>query len=318
MLPEIESATLEQWREIEARAHRDLTPVYLPGALTGFLTEKWTPEFLASLYPDIKVTVAIKLPQEGVPYTAPGEAHYRTMQMREFLEMLAQGAPCYLSQSPLQHFPGLVRQLRPSALHLSSIKAVNLWVGGATRSGLHFDYGDNMFAQVHGRKRIFLIAPKFSRFVYQFPDVPSKSRVDPENPDLKRFPRFAKCEVMQCQLEAGDLLFIPRGWWHFVAADDISVSVNCWHGSSLTRFEFAKLYLSGGPNVVFFWVRDFVWYGLLRRAYKRRLFSPASLGVEAYDRLIRFWTRKDPERRKAVVNRSNVLENRAQPVPRKG
>ena len=295
---ELKSATLEQWREVEAEAHQHATPVVLPGALPGFLSERWTPEFLGAVYPDIKVTVALKLPQEDVPYTAPAESHYRSVQMREFLRMLANGEPVYLSQAPLQGFPGLVRQLRPSALNLRSIKAVNLWIGGVTRSGLHFDFRDNMFAQVYGRKRVFLIAPKFARFLYQFPDVPSKSRVDPENLDLKRFPKFAKCEVLRCQLEAGDLLFIPRGWWHFVAADDISVSVNCWHGNRLTWVEFMKVYSAGGPNVAFCWVRDFVWYGLLGRTYKRRLFSPAALGVEAFDRMSLLLAHKDPGRRK--------------------
>jgi hypothetical protein len=298
---QIESVTLDQWREIGARAHEQATPVILPGAARKFLGESWTPEFFASLYPDIKVNVAIKLPDGGVPFTDLAESHYRKMELREFFEMLASGAPCYLSQVPLHTFPGLVKQLRPSALNLSSVKAVNLWIGGATRSGLHFDFGDNMFAQMYGRKRVYLIAPKFSRFLYQFPDVPSKSRVDPEHPDLQRFPKFANCEVIQCKLEAGDLLFIPRGWWHFLAAEDTSVSVNCWHGNSLTWFDFTKLYLAGGPKVVFFCVRDFIWYGLLRRTYRRRLFSPASFGMEIYERLSSLLNHKDPAQPKAVA-----------------
>jgi lysine-specific demethylase 8 len=301
MSPEIQSVTLEQWQEIGARAHKELTPVLLPGLGREFLGESWTPEFFAALYPDIKVTPAITLPKGGVPFTSLAQPHYREMEMREFLEILATGTPCYLSQAALHRFPGLLRHLRPSALKLSSVKAVNLWIGGTTRSGLHFDFGDNMFAQIYGRKRVVLIAPKFTRFLYQFPDVPSKSRVDPENPDLKRFPKFAKCEVIRCQLEPGDLLFIPRGWWHFVAADGISISVNCWHGSSLTWLDFTRLYLAGGPNVAYRCVRDFVWYGLLGRKYERRLFSPLSFGVEVYDRLRSFLTGRDSGSRKMVV-----------------
>jgi len=302
----IESATIERWREIEARVHEQSIPVCLPGLLPQFLSETWNPDFFASLYPDIKVTVAIKIPQGGVPFTEFGEPHYREMEMREFLDLLATGSACYLSQAPLHWFPGLIRQIRPSGFNLSSVKAVNVWIGGATRSGLHFDYGDNMFGQIYGRKRVYLIAPRFSRFLYQFPDVPSKSRIDPEHPDLARFPKFANCEVTQCNLEPGDLLFIPRGWWHFVAADDVSVSVNCWHGNSLTWFDFTKLYLAGGPKVVLYGVRDFVWYGMLGRKYMRRLFSPPSVGMEAYDRLKSFMTRKDSGRLKQAAQRSQI------------
>jgi hypothetical protein len=299
---EIESATLEQWRQTEAQTHQHLSPVILRGALPELVSATWTPDFFASMYPDIKVIVALRLPQEDVPFAVPAESHYRKMEMREFLEMLASGASCYLSQFPIQRFPGLLRHLRPSALSLGSVNAVNLWIGGATRSGLHFDSDDNMFAQVYGRKRIFLVAPRFTRFLYQFPDVPSKSRVDPENPDLKRFPRFANCEVIKCQLEAGDLAFIPKGWWHFVATDDISVSLNCWYGNSLTWVDFAKRYLAGGPGVAFCCVRDFVQYGLLRRKYQRRLFSPDSLGVQIYDELRKLLRLKDRSHNKVVVN----------------
>jgi Cupin-like domain len=295
------SATLEEWGAMQERAHRDSFPVVLRGAFGGLVTERWTPEFFGSVYPDIPVAAAVDLPAEGVPYTASGASHMRSMEMREFIEILGSGTPCYLSQFPLQRIPGLVRQLRPSALHLDSIKAINLWIGAATKSGLHFDFADNLFAQVYGKKRFTLISPRYSRYVYQFPDVPSKSRVDPENPDPKRFPDFEKCEVIRCALEPDDLLFIPKGWWHFVAADDISVSVNCWHGGSLSSFQLARLYLAGGLEVPICWLRDFVWYGLLGHKYTRRLFSPASLGVEAYDRLGIRLTGKDPGRRKITA-----------------
>ena len=284
----IESMTVEQWKERQERGPQT-TPVVLRGALSRLLTESWTPECFAALYPDVEVTVAVNLPQEGSPYSHLGEMHYRKMEMRQFLDVLASGASCYLSQAPLQRFPGLLRHVHPSALSLKSIKAVNLWMGGPTRSGLHFDFGDNMFGQVYGSKQFILIAPKHSRFLYQYPDVPSKSRLDPEKPDLTLFPKFANCPIMRCDLAAGDLLFIPKGWWHFVKAEDVSISVNCWHGTSLTWVDFLRLYLSGGPKVVFCWVRDFVWHGLLKRPYKRRLFSPESIGLGAYLRIKRRW-----------------------------
>lgn len=311
MSVEIQSSTLEQWQEMGARAHAESTPVFLPGLARHFLSEGWSPAYFASLYPDIKVVAAVKLPEGGVPFKAPSDLHYREMEMREFLDLLASGASCYLSQVPLHKFPGLLNQVRPSALGLSSIKAVNVWIGSATRSGLHFDYGDNMFAQLYGRKRVFLIDPKFSRFLYQFPDVPSKSRLDPEHPDLERFPRFANCEVIQCRLGPGDLLFIPRGWWHFVAAEDISVSVNCWHGNSLTWLDFARLYLAGGPQVVLCCVRDFVRYGLLGRKYQRRLFSPPALGVEAYEHLRSLLTRKNTVQPQRTAKEAEMATGRA-------
>lgn len=39
-------------------------------------------------------------------------------------------------------------------------------------------------------------------------------------------------EVEKCPgvvvLEPGDVLFVPRGWWHFVESLELSISVNVW------------------------------------------------------------------------------------------
>jgi hypothetical protein len=284
---EITSSTVDQWREAESERHLHPSPVLLPNALSVLVGEVWNPQFFASMYPDIKVRVAVKLPQKEVPYELSAKSHYKDMEMREFLEMLGSAASCYLSQFPVQRFPGLLRQLRLSAFNLNSVNAVNLWIGGATRSGLHFDGADNLFAQIHGHKRVFLINPKFSRHLYQFPDSPTKSKVDPEKPDLQRFPAFDKCDVIHCELNAGDLLFIPKGWWHFVSADDISISLNCWYGKELSFLALSRLYSAAGPAMAFCCVRDFVQYGLLGRKYQRRLFSPDCVGVQLYQAMNR-------------------------------
>ena len=43
-----------------------------------------------------------------------------------------------------------------------------------------------------------------------------------------RFPRFAEAQALAVTLEPGDVLFIPKHWWHFVEAMDTSLSVNVW------------------------------------------------------------------------------------------
>jgi len=50
------------------------------------------------------------------------------------------------------------------------------------------------------------------------------SLVDPEKPDLERFPGFARATVREVVLSPGEMLFIPVGWWHHVRA--LSLSIN--------------------------------------------------------------------------------------------
>ena len=61
-------------------------------------------------------------------------------------------------------------------------------MGSNTRSGLHYDYVDNFFVQVHGRKDVVLAAPEEARNLHVFSDCHTKSRVAPKHPDLAKFP----------------------------------------------------------------------------------------------------------------------------------
>ena len=51
--------------------------------------------------------------------------------------------------------------------------------------------------------------------------------------DIKRFPNFSQTQPRIVELERGDVLFVPRHWWHFVEnigcyGTDINISVNSW------------------------------------------------------------------------------------------
>jgi ribosomal protein L16 Arg81 hydroxylase len=49
--------------------------------------------------------------------------------------------------------------------------------------------------------------------------------VDPEAPDLQRFPWWPDVLVRDEVIEPGELLVLPVGWWHHVRALDVSVSL---------------------------------------------------------------------------------------------
>lgn len=53
-------------------------------------------------------------------------------------------------------------------------------------------------------------------------------QVEVENPDLERFPQFAKAPYQECVLQPGDVLFIPVRHWHYVRSLELSFSVSFW------------------------------------------------------------------------------------------
>lgn len=53
-------------------------------------------------------------------------------------------------------------------------------------------------------------------------------QVDVNAPDPDSFPLFMRVPYSECTLNEGDILYIPRRWWHFVRAETPSISVNYW------------------------------------------------------------------------------------------
>src|SRR5262249_42658284 len=57
---------------------------------------------------------------------------------------------------------------------------------------------------------------------------------DVEQPDLERFPLFAKAVPIRLVLEPGEMLFVPSHWWHTVRmlSPSITLSANVLNASN--------------------------------------------------------------------------------------
>lgn len=115
-----------------------------------------------------------------------------------------------------------------------------VWIGNATRIATHFDQSANLAAVVAGRRRFVLFPPEQVANLYIGPldNTPAGqpiSMVDPDAPDLERYPRFAEAltHARVAVLEPGDAIFMPSLWWHSVRAyGGLNVLVNYWWGQA--------------------------------------------------------------------------------------
>ncbi|CAL2044942.1 unnamed protein product [Caenorhabditis brenneri] len=107
---------------------------------------------------------------------------------------------------------------------------MNMWIGPSdTVSPLHTDPRKNMFVQIHGTKLFRMVSPDDSESVYPFDGIISNtSQIDVEHPDMESFPDFSKVRVFDAIVNAGDALFIPEKWWHFVRSTTPSISISFW------------------------------------------------------------------------------------------
>ncbi|WP_223751047.1 cupin-like domain-containing protein [Myxococcus sp. XM-1-1-1] len=209
-------------------------PVHLQGFMRDWpLMEHWRPASLARRYGHVDVEVMAGR-EARVDHDLDPDACRAVMRFEEFLRRLEEGGPSndlYLTARNFalerEELRGLLDDVRyPSGLLRASDRpgAVKLWVGPAgTLTQLHHDLGTVLFGQVHGRKRFRLIPSFHTHHVYSHLEV--WSQVDAEHPDLTRFPLYREADVLEVVVEPGDMLLIPAGWWHWVHALDVSVSV---------------------------------------------------------------------------------------------
>jgi len=156
-----------------------------------------------------------------------------------------EGAPYVAIQMlPLDsHLPEFVRQNALALLPAGIMP--RLWVGGPIRTQTHHDPDHNLACVIAGRRRFLLFPPEQVGNLYVGPlhTPPPLSLVDPEAPDLARFPKFrdAIAAAQVADLEPGDALFMPRYWWHHVTSlAPYNAMVNYWWGEAAQGLERAS------------------------------------------------------------------------------
>ena len=99
---------------------------------------------------------------------------------------------------------------------------------------MHWDPYNNFFVQLYGRKTVYLAHP-FEGGLHVDMDEASPtfrhSTVDPRHPDLPRHADFPEALALATRLEAGDLLYIPTNWHHFIHAEALPLAQDATQAS---------------------------------------------------------------------------------------
>jgi hypothetical protein len=171
---------------------------------------------------------------EGLLEEWPARLHPRAT-VAELIAAIERDATEYWDGSLLDA-PYLFQDIRfLPHLDVEELTAINFWVGGTNRTGLHYDEVDNLHALVRGAKRFHLIAPgEHARLYPVEPDERDRrglnwSGIDFFAVDEARFPATREVGVLVAEITAGQVLYIPAGWWHAVEhAGDPTMAVNFW------------------------------------------------------------------------------------------
>ncbi|QIK04719.1 cupin [Streptomyces sp. ID38640] len=203
---------LGQEKFLARSLHRDYR--YVPGAVTdpGALVSFDTLNGLIATHrlevPRLRLSAGGEMvPQHryAVPVTTRRHTIWQRTHPAELHQRLAEGASLVIDSIDELHEPvaGLAQHLES---WLRTHVQVNAYASWSAREGFgtHWDDHDVIVVQVEGSKHWRIFGP--TRIAPMHHDT-SQPEPPPEQP------------IADLVLEPGDVLYLPRGWWHAVAAD---------------------------------------------------------------------------------------------------
>ena len=212
-------------------------PLVIGGEISNWPAFKlWTPDYLRE-----KLAPRVVEVQAGrgadADYERRKDDHRRTMTFAAFMDLV--GAPgaandtyitAYNSAANTEALAPLKADLGVLSKFLSQTEPGEggmPWVGPAgTFTPLHHDLTNNLLVQIVGAKKIILAPPSSTPNLYNDHHVFSEiQNLGHAANDLARFPNLPKASLYELTLQAGDMLFIPIGWWHQVTSLSFSVTM---------------------------------------------------------------------------------------------
>jgi lysine-specific demethylase 8 len=178
------------WDELSA----DGTPFILTGRTAGWRSRTWSFEHFRETYGAASILTSRNARNSAVSYYWPPDCHRISTTCRDFVDAMLDHPEqeIYLWKRTIEQFPGLnedfsFEQIKPGR---GTPTYTNIWLSTAgSRSGLHFDRHDNIFAQMVGQKSVLLLPPEEASRIYPFHDFIERSRIDPEYVDVHLFPK---------------------------------------------------------------------------------------------------------------------------------
>ncbi|MFI7501672.1 cupin-like domain-containing protein [Streptomyces sp. NPDC049687] len=195
----------------------------------------WDFDRLAEVVPELPVTLVVGERERG-------RTRVRTTYLAAYLRALGTHEDSvrglYLKEFDLlRAAPALRDDLCPQELFpRGAVTSSSAWIGPTgARTGLHYDLLDNVAVQLVGRKRFRLLPPgsvqRVGALSPRYDKWARLSRLTAEEVTQQEAHRAAGGPgVLTVDLDPGDVLHVPAGWWHEVENLSPGVLLSGFHG----------------------------------------------------------------------------------------
>lgn len=182
--------------------------------------EKWKLNYIKDIAGDKTVPLYDNRPvshKDGF-----NEAHAK-MKMADYIDLLQSKPTNYriFLYNLMKEVPSLKNDFKWPDIGLKLVKQLPMLFFGGENSKvfIHYDidYSNILHFHFHGKKRCILFAPSETPYLYKVPHaLISREDIDFDNPDLDKWPALKYAKGLVADLEHGEMLYMPEGYWHYM------------------------------------------------------------------------------------------------------
>lgn len=230
--------------EFKAR-YRDNKPVVLEGVAKDWAVRSvMTPENLKNMFGDVTVNCR-ETDNEVDLYFGDdsfGVTRRKYVKIKDYIDLICgkdsfEERPPYLANIDFDLPEGrqYLQQLKsllafPDYFQDNSTGSTfSLWIAApGQKSTIHNHNYHTLITQIYGTKSCLLYSPDQHDALdarYVNPKCWG-SPVDPQQPDLEKYPRFKEARALEAVLDEGDILYVPIWWFHHLFARTVSINTN--------------------------------------------------------------------------------------------
>lgn len=150
------------------------------------------------------------------------QAH-ATMKMKAYVDLLKREPTNYriFLYNLMKEVPSLKNDFKFPKIGLRLLKQIPmLFFGGeGSKVFMHhdIDWANILHFHFEGKKQCVLFAPSETKYLYKVPySLITREDIDWDNPDYNKFPALKNANGFVCELNHGETLYMPEGYWHYM------------------------------------------------------------------------------------------------------
>ena len=181
---------------------------------------KWSLDYMKAVAGDKIVPLYDDRP---VDYKDNFNDPHAKMKMSDYVDLLKSEPTKYrvFLWNILKEIPQLQQDFRYPDFGLKLMKSLPfLFFGGRnSHTFMHYDIDLANIFHFHfqGKKQCILFDQKQNDYLYKIPhSLITREDIDFSNPDFNKWPALKHAKGWQCQLNHGEILYMPEGYWHYM------------------------------------------------------------------------------------------------------